>query len=58
MDFSVYGSENAPYVWVGSSGQASWDVSADMLHLCNIIMITTPWQPVRALSEPVSLIAG
>lgn len=40
MGFSVYGGENAPYVWVGFPGQASWDVFADILHKCNIV--TTP----------------
>lgn len=40
MGFSVYGGENAPYVWVGFPEQASWDVFADILHKCNIV--TTP----------------
>lgn len=40
MGFSVYGGKNAPYVWVGFPGQASWDAFADILHKCNIV--TTP----------------
>ncbi|KAL3141156.1 hypothetical protein ABBQ38_003504 [Trebouxia sp. C0009 RCD-2024] len=40
MGFSVYGGQNAPYVWVGFPGQASWDAFADILHKCNIV--TTP----------------
>ena len=40
MGFSVYGGENAPYVWVGFPGQPSWDVFSDILKKCNIV--TTP----------------
>lgn len=40
MGFSVYGGQNAPYVWVGFPGQASWDAFADILTKCNIV--TTP----------------
>lgn len=31
MGFSVYGGEDAPYVWVGFPGRASWDVFAEIL---------------------------
>jgi hypothetical protein len=34
------GGEDAPYVWVGFPGQASWDVFAEILEKCNIV--TTP----------------
>lgn len=40
MGFSVYGGENAPYVWVGFPGQKSWDVFAEILEKCDIV--TTP----------------
>ncbi|GAB4821306.1 hypothetical protein N2152v2_008352 [Parachlorella kessleri] len=40
MGFSVYGGENAPYVWVGFPGRKSWDVFAEILEKCNIV--TTP----------------
>jgi LL-diaminopimelate aminotransferase len=40
MGFSVYGGENAPYVWVGFPGQKSWDVFAEILQKCDIV--TTP----------------
>jgi LL-diaminopimelate aminotransferase len=40
MGFTVYGGENAPYVWVGFPGQKSWDVFAEILEKCNIV--TTP----------------
>lgn len=40
MGFSVYGGVNAPYIWIGFPGQASWDVFADILEKCNIV--TTP----------------
>lgn len=40
MGFSVYGGENAPYVWVGFPGRNSWDVFAEILEKCNIV--TTP----------------
>lgn len=40
MGFSVYGGEDAPYVWVGFPGRASWDVFAEILERCNIV--TTP----------------
>lgn len=40
LGFSVYGGENAPYVWVGFPEQASWDVFADILAQCDIV--TTP----------------
>lgn len=40
MGFSVYGGANAPYIWIGFPGQASWDVFADILDKCDIV--TTP----------------
>jgi LL-diaminopimelate aminotransferase len=40
MGFTVYGGENAPYVWVGFPGQKSWDVFAEILEKCDIV--TTP----------------
>lgn len=40
MGFTVFGGENAPYIWIGFPGQASWDVFADILEKCNIV--TTP----------------
>jgi len=40
MGFTVYGGENAPYVWVGFPGQQSWDVFAEILDKCDIV--TTP----------------
>ncbi|KAK9844064.1 hypothetical protein WJX81_003340 [Elliptochloris bilobata] len=40
LGFSVYGGTNAPYVWVGFPGQASWDVFATILERCNLV--TTP----------------
>ena len=40
MGFSVYGGDNAPYVWIGFPGQPSWDVFADILDKCNVV--TTP----------------
>ncbi|KAL4853971.1 LL-diaminopimelate aminotransferase [Chlorella vulgaris] len=40
MGFTVYGGENAPYVWVGFPGQKSWDVFAEVLEKCDIV--TTP----------------
>jgi len=40
MGFSVYGGEDAPYVWVGFPGKKSWDVFAEILEKCNIV--TTP----------------
>eukprot|EP00884_Botryococcus_braunii_P000832 jgi/Botrbrau1/1074/Bobra.0076s0039.1 len=40
MGFSTYGGTDAPYIWVGFPGQASWDVFADILTRCNIV--TTP----------------
>ena len=36
----VYGGQDAPYIWVGFPGKASWDVFADILEKCNIV--TTP----------------
>jgi len=30
LGFSVYGGDNAPYVWVGFPGQPSWDVFAEV----------------------------
>ena len=36
----VYGGADAPYVWVGFPGKASWDVFADILEKCDIV--TTP----------------
>mmetsp|Transcript_15517 Transcript_15517/g.33670 ORF Transcript_15517/g.33670 Transcript_15517/m.33670 type:complete len:444 (+) Transcript_15517:51-1382(+) len=40
MGFKVYGGRDAPYVWVGFPGKASWDVFAEILEKCNIV--TTP----------------
>lgn len=40
MGFSVYGGDNAPYIWVGFPGKKSWDVFAEILEKCNIV--TTP----------------
>eukprot|EP00199_Chlamydomonas_sp_CCMP681_P002452 CAMPEP_0119106552 /NCGR_PEP_ID=MMETSP1180-20130426/4758_1 /TAXON_ID=3052 ORGANISM="Chlamydomonas cf sp, Strain CCMP681" /NCGR_SAMPLE_ID=MMETSP1180 /ASSEMBLY_ACC=CAM_ASM_000741 /LENGTH=422 /DNA_ID=CAMNT_0007091915 /DNA_START=79 /DNA_END=1347 /DNA_ORIENTATION=+ len=40
MGFSVYGGEDAPYVWVGFPGKASWAVFEEILEKCNIV--TTP----------------
>jgi len=40
MGFKVYGGSDAPYVWVGFPGKASWDVFAEILEKCNIV--TTP----------------
>lgn len=40
MGFTVYGGDNAPYVWIGFPGQPSWDVFADILQKCNVV--TTP----------------
>ena len=40
MGFSVYGGRDAPYVWVGFPGRASWDVFAEILDKCDIV--TTP----------------
>ncbi|GMH43820.1 hypothetical protein BSKO_11754 [Bryopsis sp. KO-2023] len=40
MGFTVFGGENAPYVWVGFPGQKSWDVFAEILKKCDIV--TTP----------------
>jgi aspartate/methionine/tyrosine aminotransferase len=40
MGFSTYGGTDAPYIWVGFPGQASWDVFAEILERCNIV--TTP----------------
>eukprot|EP00877_Chromochloris_zofingiensis_P014905 jgi/Chrzof1/9669/Cz04g11190.t1 len=40
MGFSVYGGEDAPYVWVGFPGKPSWDVFAEILEKCHIV--TTP----------------
>ena len=40
LGFSVYGGENAPYIWVGFPGKPSWDVFAEILEKCNIV--TTP----------------
>ena len=40
LGFEVHGGENAPYVWIGFPGQASWDVFSDILTQCNIV--TTP----------------
>lgn len=30
LGFSVYGGDNAPYVWVGFPGKPSWDVFAEV----------------------------
>ncbi|KAG2427204.1 hypothetical protein HXX76_010921 [Chlamydomonas incerta] len=40
MGFSVYGGDDAPYIWVGFPGKPSWDVFAEILERCNIV--TTP----------------
>ncbi|GAX79233.1 hypothetical protein CEUSTIGMA_g6673.t1 [Chlamydomonas eustigma] len=40
MGFKVYGGNDAPYVWVGFPGKASWDVFAEILQKCDIV--TTP----------------
>ena len=40
MGFSVHGGTNAPYIWVGFPGRASWDVFAEILDKCDIV--TTP----------------
>jgi len=40
MGFKVYGGVDAPYVWVGFPGKASWDVFTDILTRCDIV--TTP----------------
>ncbi|CAL8470730.1 g10272 [Coccomyxa elongata] len=40
LGFSVYGGQDAPYVWVGFPGKPSWDVFAEILERCNIV--TTP----------------
>ena len=40
MGFTAYGGDNAPYIWIGFPGQASWDVFADILGKCDIV--TTP----------------
>lgn len=40
MGFSVYGGQDAPYVWVGFPGKPSWDVFAEILDKCDIV--TTP----------------
>jgi LL-diaminopimelate aminotransferase len=40
LGFSVYGGDNAPYVWVGFPGKPSWDVFAEILDKCNVV--TTP----------------
>jgi len=40
MGFTVYGGTNAPYIWVGFPGRASWDVFAEILDKCDIV--TTP----------------
>ena len=40
MGFEVHGGTNAPYVWVGFDGRASWDVFAEILEKCDLV--TTP----------------
>jgi LL-diaminopimelate aminotransferase len=40
MGFKVYGGSDAPYVWVGFPGKASWDVFTEILQKCDIV--TTP----------------
>jgi len=40
MGFSVHGGTNAPYIWVGFPGRASWDVFSEILDKCDIV--TTP----------------
>eukprot|EP01023_Acetabularia_acetabulum_P038121 TRINITY_DN3643_c0_g1_i10.p1 TRINITY_DN3643_c0_g1~~TRINITY_DN3643_c0_g1_i10.p1 ORF type:complete len:444 (-),score=97.20 TRINITY_DN3643_c0_g1_i10:383-1714(-) len=40
MGFTVYGGENAPYVWVGFPGRKSWEVFEEILTKCDIV--TTP----------------
>eukprot|EP01026_Neomeris_dumetosa_P054434 TRINITY_DN48986_c0_g1_i4.p1 TRINITY_DN48986_c0_g1~~TRINITY_DN48986_c0_g1_i4.p1 ORF type:complete len:449 (-),score=55.24 TRINITY_DN48986_c0_g1_i4:235-1497(-) len=40
MGFTVYGGDNAPYVWVGFPGRQSWEVFQEILDKCDIV--TTP----------------
>ena len=40
MGFTVFGADNAPYVWVGFPGRDSWDVFSEILTNCDIV--TTP----------------
>ena len=40
LGFSVYGGKDAPYVWVGFPGRASWDVFGEILEKTHIV--TTP----------------
>eukprot|EP00889_Picochlorum_renovo_P003580 jgi/Picre1/30610/NNA_005971.t1 len=40
MGFTVFGGDNAPYVWVGFPAEDSWDVFAEILEKCDIV--TTP----------------
>ena len=40
LGFSVYGGTDAPYVWVGFPGRASWDVFGEILEKTHIV--TTP----------------
>ena len=37
MGFEVHGGTNAPYVWVGFDGRASWDVFAEILEKCDLV---------------------
>jgi len=49
MGFTVYGGDNAPYVWVGFPGRDSWDVFAEILEKCDIV--TTPGSGFGAAGE-------
>lgn len=40
MGFTVYGGQDAPYIWIQFPGKASWDVFSEILTNCNIV--TTP----------------
>ena len=42
LGFSVYGGDNAPYVWVGFPGQPSWDVFAEV-RLCAACRVRLGW---------------
>ena len=39
LGFEVHGGKDAPYVWIGFPGQASWDVFADILTHCKVVTI-------------------
>lgn len=49
MGFTVYGADNAPYVWVGFPGRDSWDVFSEILTKCDIV--TTPGSGFGAAGE-------